>query len=70
LSAGAAPALPRWADLGLLHALNLLMALAVGAAVVALVGFSPTQALALLAKGAFGSQLGLSYTLYYATARP
>jgi simple sugar transport system permease protein len=31
------------------------------------VGFDPRQVLTLLVKGAFGSQAGISYTLYYAT---
>jgi len=59
--------LPRWADVALLPAVNLAFALAVAGLVVALVGFEPAQVLALLVKGAFGSQSGLSYTLYYAT---
>lgn len=59
--------LPRWADLLLLPALNLAVALAVAGGVVALVGFQPGQVMALLLKGAFGSAVGLSYTAYYAT---
>ena len=59
--------LPRWMDIGLLPVLNLLMALAVSAAVVAFTGQDPGQALGLLLRGAFGSALGFSYTLYYAT---
>lgn len=68
MSASARPIeLPRWADLVLLPAVNLAVALAVAGAVVALVGFQPGQVLALLLKGAFGSASGFSYTLYYAT---
>jgi simple sugar transport system permease protein len=59
--------LPRWADVALLPAVNLALALAVAAIVVLIVGFQPAQVLALLVKGAFGSKAGLSYTLYYAT---
>ncbi len=59
--------LPRWMDLGLLPLVNLALALAVAAVVVAVVGMDPLQVLALLAKGAFGSAAGISYTLYYAT---
>ena len=59
--------LPRWMDVALLPAVNLAIALLVAGAVVALVGFEPLQVLALLVKGAFGSQSGISYTLYYAT---
>jgi general nucleoside transport system permease protein len=59
--------LPRWADVALLPAINLTVALAVCGLVVALVGLDPLQVLSLLVKGAFGSQVGVSYTLYYAT---
>ncbi|MFO1336682.1 MAG: ABC transporter permease [Burkholderiaceae bacterium] len=54
-------------DIGLLPVLNLAMALAVTAAVVAFTGQDPGRALSLLLRGAFGSALGFSYTLYYAT---
>jgi general nucleoside transport system permease protein len=59
--------LPRWMDVALLPAFNLALALLAAGGVVALVGFQPLQVLALLFKGAFGSQAGISYTLYYAT---
>lgn len=59
--------LPRWADLTLLPIMNLAVALLVAGVVVALVGQSPGQVLALLLKGAFGTPRGLSYSLYYAT---
>jgi general nucleoside transport system permease protein len=59
--------LPRWIDVGVLPLFNLALALLVAGGVVALVGFQPGQVLALLFKGAFGSQAGISYTLYYAT---
>ena len=59
--------LPRWIDVAVLPAVNLAMALLVAGLVVLLVGFEPGQVIALLIKGAFGSQAGLSYTLYYAT---
>jgi general nucleoside transport system permease protein len=59
--------LPRWMDVALLPAVNLAIALLVAAGVVLLVGFEPAQVLSLLIKGAFGSQAGISYTLYYAT---
>ena len=67
MSALAAPTLPRWADIGLLPLVNLAMALAVCAGVVAVVGLDPWQVITLLVKGAFGSKAGISYTLYYAT---
>jgi len=59
--------LPRWLDVAVLPAVNLAFALLVAAGVVLLVGFEPGQVLSLLIKGAFGSQAGISYTLYYAT---
>ena len=59
--------LPRWMDVLLLPLINLALALAVCAVVVAIVGLNPPQVLALLVKGAFGSQGGIGYTLYYAT---
>lgn len=63
----AAKTLPRWADLVLLPAVCLGVALLAAAAVVALVGQSPGEVLAVLIKGAFGTQRNISYTLYYAT---
>jgi general nucleoside transport system permease protein len=59
--------LPRWADVVVLPLLNLAIALLVAGLVVKLVGFQPTQVMALLVKGAFGSQVGIGYTVYYAT---
>lgn len=59
--------LPGWADWALLPALNLVLALLIAAAVVALVGESPLQAFRLMARGAFGSQEGIGYTLFYTT---
>jgi simple sugar transport system permease protein len=62
----AAP-LPRWADLYLLPAVCLLVAMLAASVVVALVGQKPGQVMAVLLQGAFGSARGFSYTLYYAT---
>jgi ABC-type uncharacterized transport system permease subunit len=59
--------LPRWADLVLLPALCLGVALLAAAAVVAMVGQNPAEVILVLVQGAFGSPRGLSYTLYYAT---
>ena len=59
--------MPRWLDLFVLPAFNLALALLACGVVVLIVGQSPTQVLSLLIKGAFGSRMGLSYTLYYAT---
>ncbi len=63
-----APAkLPRWAELGLLPAVNLVAALLLSGVIIRLIGESPWAALKLLADGAFGSQEAVGYTLYYAT---
>jgi ABC-type uncharacterized transport system permease subunit len=67
MSGGTAQTLPRWADLVLLPAVCLAVALLVAGAVVALVGQSPTEVIAVLVHGAFGTARGFSYTLYYAT---
>src|SRR5688572_10724540 len=67
MSSSQAYDLPRWMDLAVLPALNLLLALLVCGAVVAFTGQDPWQALGLMVKGAFGSAIGFSYTLYYAT---
>ena len=54
--------------MALLPVVNLLIALAVAALVVALIGQSPAQVMTMLVKGAFGTERGLSYTLYYTTS--
>lgn len=59
--------LPRWVDAGLIPLLNLLLAFAVAALVVAVIGENPLEALRLLLNGALGSSYGIGYTLYYAT---
>jgi len=56
-----------WLGAALVPALNLAIALALSAVVVAVVGESPLRALALLVSGAFGSGEAVGYTLYYAT---
>lgn len=67
MSEGSAQTLPRWADLVLLPAVCLAVALLVAGGVVALVGQSPSEVIAVLVHGAFGTARGFSYTLYYAT---
>ena len=59
--------LPRWADLFLLPVVNLAVALLAAGAMVALVGQNPKEVITVLIHGAFGTQRGLSYTLYYTT---
>ena len=59
--------IPRWIDLVVLPLFNLALAFAVSAVVLVAIGQSPLQVLTLLVKGAFGSEAGIGYTLYYAT---
>jgi len=60
--------MPRWADVLLLPVVNLAIALLAAALVVALIGQNPLEVMTLLARGAFGTERGLSYTLYYTTS--
>jgi simple sugar transport system permease protein len=59
---------PGWLAGALLPALNLVMALALSAVVIVLVGENPARALRLLVAGAFGDGEAIGYTLYYATS--
>lgn len=59
--------LPRWADLVLIPALNLVLAFLVAGLVVLFIGENPIEALRLLLTGALGSSYGIGFTLYYAT---
>ncbi|MEM9211541.1 MAG: ABC transporter permease [Pseudomonadota bacterium] len=64
---GPTPDLPRWADLYLLPAINLIMALIVSGIVIALIGENPFEALGVMINGAFFFGDSLGYTLYYTT---
>jgi general nucleoside transport system permease protein len=59
---------PAWLAPALLPALNLVLALALSAVVIVLVGENPVRALRLLVTGAFGNGEAIGYTLYYATS--
>lgn len=59
--------LPRWADVALLPALNLLLAFIIGGLVVAFIGENPLKAMQILFYGAFGYGEGVGYTLHFAT---
>lgn len=59
--------LPRWADLGLIPVLNLILAFLVAGLVVVVIGENPIQAMRILITGALGSSYGIGFTLYYAT---
>ena len=63
----ATPPLPRWADLFLLPAINLVAAFFVCGLVVAAIGENPIEALQVMIKGAFFYPESLGYTLYYTT---
>ncbi len=60
-------ALPAWAELGALPLLNVILALALTAGLMLLIGRDPAAALAALAAGSLGSLDAIGYTLYYAT---
>ncbi len=62
------PTRPRWVDVLLLPLVNLAVALLAAGIVVWFVGQSPLDVLAVLVRGAFGTERGLSYTLYYTTS--
>jgi ABC-type uncharacterized transport system permease subunit len=59
--------LPRWADLALIPALNLLLAFLVAGLVVLFIGEDPVEAVRILLVGSLGSSYGIGFTLYYAT---
>jgi ABC-type uncharacterized transport system permease subunit len=59
--------LPRWADLALIPALNLVLAFLFAGLVVLFIGEDPIAAVKILANGSLGSSYGIGFTLYYAT---
>ena len=59
--------LPRWVDIGLLPVLNILAALIVSGAIIAMIGEDPFRAMGVMVQGAFVYQGALGYTLYYTT---
>lgn len=59
--------LPRWADVILLPFINLALAFALSALLIAVIGVDPWGAMKTLAYGAFGYPEAIGYTLYYAT---
>jgi len=59
--------LPAWAEIALVPAINVLLALATVGVIVRLIGVDPLHALRLLLLGAAGSSEAIGYTLYYAT---
>lgn len=59
--------LPKWADVALIPAINLVLAFLVSGLVVLWIGENPLRALLVIIKGSIGSAYGWGYTLYYAT---
>ena len=59
--------LPKWVDVGVIPALNILAALAVSALVILALGENPIEALDVMLYGAFGYDEAIGYTLYYTT---
>lgn len=59
--------LPRWIDVGVIPAVNILLAFLVAGLVVLAAGENPLDALSVLVNGAFGYEEAIGYTLYYAT---
>lgn len=59
--------LPKWVDFGLLPFTNLMFAFVVSALAVFLMGESPVAFMELMARGAFGYDEAIGYTLFYAT---
>jgi general nucleoside transport system permease protein len=59
--------LPRWADIGLIPVLNLLLALLATSIIFLAIGENPFECLGIMLNGAVGSIKGWSYLLYYAT---
>ncbi len=58
---------PKWVDIALIPAINLVLALIVSGLVVLYIGENPLEAMAIMVNGAVGSTYGWGYTLYYAT---
>ncbi len=59
--------LPRWADLGLMPALNLVAAFLVSGLVVLFIGENPIEAVKIIIWGSLGWNEGIGFTLFYAT---
>jgi ABC-type uncharacterized transport system permease subunit len=59
--------IPRWAEIGLIPILNVLLALCVAGIIIAALGENPFDALLVMFKGAFVYEGALGYTLYYTT---
>jgi general nucleoside transport system permease protein len=59
--------MPRWADLVLIPALNLMLAFLAAGLVVVVIGENPVKAVRILLDGSLGSPYAIGFTLFYAT---
>ncbi len=59
--------MPRWADVALIPAINLILAFFISGLVILAIGKDPIVAIKTMIDGAFGSSYGWGYTLYYTT---
>jgi len=60
--------LPKWADLFLIPAINVLLAFFVAGLVVIFIGEDPVRAMRIMIAGSLGSDYGIGYTLFYTTS--
>ncbi|WP_282608088.1 ABC transporter permease [Pelagibius sp. Alg239-R121] len=58
---------PRWVDVGLIPFINILLAFLASGLIILLIGEDPIEAVRILIWGAFGTEEGIGYTLYYTT---
>ncbi|MFV2053630.1 ABC transporter permease [Aliiroseovarius sp. YM-037] len=59
--------MPRWADVALIPAINLLLAFLISGLVILAIGKDPVVAIKTMVQGSFGDTRAWGYTLYYAT---
>ena len=59
--------IPTWLTVGLVPAINILMAFAVSALLFVYIDINPLEAAQVMWEGAFTNAEGLGFTLYYAT---
>ena len=62
--------IPAWISVGVLPAVNILLAFLVSAILFYYLDINPVDAAKIMWYGAFGTGEGIGFTLYYATARP
>ncbi|MEM9794013.1 MAG: ABC transporter permease, partial [Pseudomonadota bacterium] len=60
--------MPKWADLFLIPAINVVLAFLVAGLVVLFIGEDPVRAMQIMLAGSLGSDYGIGYTLFYTTS--